>query len=269
MKFNICVVGKKNTFIETSNALKLSLEELGHNVDKITFGKFPPIYIPNEVTIVVMGKAVKLPLSKDSLNIFFCMEQWNKNKVDIEGTRNQFNIIFDIFKENNKTYSKNSILCPIGWSPAFETNLTNIKSNNNFFLFGSGHPTYRNRWIQKNQNQIIYLRNGIFGIERDKLIMRSKINLMVRGFNSWLLPPLHMMLIICKKKFLMMDQHAEYYPYEPGKQFKIFDKFPQDCSYWLNNHEARREVELSVYEDVKENHKFTKYLEIALKKSGI
>jgi hypothetical protein len=262
-KFNICVSGMKGTFIETTNALKHSLEELGHQVDHIVFGKKPSPYIPNEITIIIMGKAEILPLSKSSLNIFFCMEQWRNEEKAIK-IRSQFDHIFDIFNHVHRNYPKKSILCPLGWSKSFETDLSISHNQNNFFLFGSGNPTYRNKWINQNKHLITYFREGCFGIKRDKYIIDSKINLMIKGYNKWVLPPLHMLLIISKKKFLMMDNHIDYYPYEPGKHFILFDKFPQDCEYWLNNDKARKEFEISVYEDIKKNHNFTIYLERAL-----
>lgn len=264
MRFNVCVSGLRGSFIELSEAIKISLEKIGHTVDKVTVGKKPSPYKPNEVTIVVMGKGSKLKLSKDSINILFFVEQW-VNREKYTKFCSGYDHIFDIFQ--NIQEERKSILCPVGWSTAFETNIK-PESKHNYFLFGSGNPSYRKKWLRSNKDKILYFYNGCFGSIRDKNIMESRINLMIRGQKKWFFPHLHAMLILCKKKMLMVDEHHDYYPYEPGKHFVVFDDL-KECEKWLKNDKRRSEFEQAAYEDIKKNHSFTYYLGRALEEAGI
>jgi len=264
MKFNICASGLSGYFQEYANAVKLSLEEIGHTVDDVSVGKNPTPYKPNEVVIVIMGKGFKHKFPKDTINILLFTEQW-MNIEKYEKFCVGYDHIFDNFKSVQER--RNTIFCPIGWSPAFETDIPH-KNIHNYFLFGSGNPPHRKKWIAKYKNEILYFYHGCFGRERDKNIVESKINLMISGAKNWIFPTLHFILVVSKGKFLACDPHVDYYPYVPGKHVFVFDEF-KECKKWLKDNEARKDFERKAYEDIKKNHSFTYYLGRALEETKI
>jgi hypothetical protein len=91
-------------------------------------------------------------LPKDSLKILIFMEQ--KNKVYYGQKRSGYDYILDVFDynyekynpKNNPTFPRN-ILCPIGWSEAFEYNVENTKINDNY-LYWLEHNEEREEFEQ-------------------------------------------------------------------------------------------------------------------------
>ena len=86
--------------------------------------------------------------------------------------------------------------------------------------------------------------------------------MLLKWTDSYEFTQLRGLFAICKKKFVMSEKHSDNGIYEPDKHFVEFSDF-SECKEWLNK--DRKEFSVEAYNDLKENHSFTKYLGIALK----
>jgi hypothetical protein len=260
MNFSLAITGRESTHKEFILALDISLRELGHRLDLSNICYKDKIRKEikdfHECLIVIMGSHSWDYLPKNSLKILIFMEQ--KNQTSYIQKRHGYDYILDVFDYNYNKYNKptlpKNIPLSIGWSEAFEYNIKNTKISDDYFLFG-GVSGYRRSWSEINE---LSISSGIWGSSRDKKIVGSKINLMIKAYEEYSLPPLHTNLILCRKKFLMVEEHNNYGIYVPNKHFQIFSK--DNYHYWLKHDGKRREFEQNAYEDFKKNHKFTEYL---------
>jgi hypothetical protein len=260
MNFNIVIDINASTriFTEFLNALKISLTEIGHNVDYI--GKNNT---GNDVVFYIVSKNKSLELPKDSINILFYLEQMDWKNAN--AVRSRYDHVFDLYKPNYERYKSDSnVLCPIGWSEAFEYTGNKIAVDTDYFLFGRKSECRMN-FTKSAKN--ITLDDDVFGDMRDERIMRSKINIVIKACDRYYIPQLHVNLILCKRKFLMVGEHDDYYPYTLNKHFITYNK--DNYYYWLTHNENREEFEQNAYEDFKKNHKFTEYLGRAFEQIGI
>lgn len=264
MKFNIYIGGNKSTFIEVALSLQYSLKEIGHEV--IGIQVYPEILNKCEGTIVIIGKPIYPGLDSKSYNICFLMEQWkNKNRYNFDG----YNRILNIYKDNDNftTYNSNiSYYCPLGWSSIYEEKIYEdeniiIPDKIDFLFIGS--PTERRLEIIRNWKDM-YSPKRAFGLYRDELIKKAKINIMLKAYEEWNFSPLHYLLIANKKKLVMIDGYNKETSFKEGKHFLVF-KNRNDCLPWLKDEEACKQFAEEAYDDLKKNYNFTDYLREAMR----
>ena len=128
MNFNIIIDinATQLIFAEFTRALQISLNELGHTVDYVGNR-----HISNEIVILIISRGKEIKLNKTSKTIMFYFEQMDWNNASM--FRSKFNYVFDLYKPNCDKYD--GIICPVGWSEAFESDI-NANIENDCFLFG-------------------------------------------------------------------------------------------------------------------------------------
>jgi hypothetical protein len=270
---NIIVFGTKRVFTEPVTALVHSLIELGHNVTKINwYQTITDKYNIDEINIYIGDfRRRNLLIDKDKYNIYICTEQYlscgiNSVKTYYNECINKFNVVIDMFKYNILK-PKSTIIhryCPIGYSPVFEQNYNpNIKKCIN--LLHIGELQINNSSIQNIKK--ICTRKISFGLERDTFIQQARINLSLQTFHKIGYEWTHyrMLFVVGLRGFLMAEPHIDYGPYTPGKHFIIFNNLFEEYNEWCTNSKRRKEFSINSYEDIKENHKYTMYLDKALK----
>ena len=163
---SIVVYGLKQTFVEVTNAISVSLTQLGFSVENVIFDITRTKYEKlSDINIFIMGRWVDLELPKDSYNIFYQFEQWGNN--DKYNHRHKYDLVLDIFNDIHQKYD--SVFCPIGYSPMFE-NTYNLKVNEKYdcFFFGSIKRCINRETILNQYN--IKSSNAIWGKKRDQQI---------------------------------------------------------------------------------------------------
>ena len=270
MEINTYILGPRRLFIEFHNAFELSMKELGHTVNRVNEGflkggiqkwgdkeweneihGWP--YITEGINIFIVGsdsilRDERSKLPKNSINILYNFEQ----KV-ISGSE-KFDYVFSIFEHLTNIY------CPLGWSPAYESNLTvNEEDINVLYLGGDGYNNYKD----------IITNNIAYDEERDDMILRSKINVIFERWPTYYFPTLRYLLIACKKKFVLSEEHPSYDRIIPGKHVFVTKNIRDDISYWLKEKDKRQEFANSAYNNLKESCNYTSFLNDALKRLNV
>jgi hypothetical protein len=265
MDFNVYSVGEYGMLSELNRAVCKSLTEIGHNVVNRFEGYvykggknwndvkwasdlygFP--YKGGGVSIFLCGayaifkhKAFSMP---DSLNVLFNLEQYGV-------CFNEFDCIFDIFggKQDGFVYT------PLGYSSEYERNDITVEEENINVLSLGKH------FIKDG-----VLSTRIFGDERDKLILSSKINLIIQKGSHYMFPILRYLLIACKKKFVLTDPHSSYHPEGIEKNMHFIKDIDKDIAFWATENEKRQEAANRVYENLKREFDFTKFMDSSINK---
>ena len=246
-------------FIEYTQALTLSLNELGHQVttekDQNTDINF---FIAGVYPLLSNFLSNNKPRKKD---VLILLEYWqDENRHTL--VRKAFNTTIDIFKSQHEKY-KNSIYCPPGWSPAYETDLMCHEEDADCLTYGA---FTRFRQETTKQHKIKFQQEYTIGQKRNKNILRSKINLIIPAHPPSPFAHPRYLLFACKKKFVLTFPHLEYNPYIPDKHFKVIKDFKKDYNYWLEATEERHKFAEEVYRDLKTNYRNTDFLAEALNK---
>ena len=259
MKFNVNIVANEHVFGELANAIVLSLNELGHDAK-----------VSNDLTDnnIIIKAFRQYNTSNGKRNILFQTEElWNRREKGIYDLSSGYSKVWEMYEENTKIPigTKNVLYCPIGYSEAFETKLPYPIEDIDAYFYGS--LTDRRKECLSKLNKAIGETN-IFGIDRDQKILRSKIILNIKANDLWFCSPLHCLLAICKKKFMLCEKvDGGYGPYIPGLHFIEFTDVTdanEKIEYWLSHDKERKEFAVNAYEDLKKNVVFTEYIKKCL-----
>ena len=267
-------------FGECANMIKLSLEELGHTAEIVGTGIDNHPYKEGDLNIVTRAFRPYIQSGKGRNVLYQCEELWHSRDSGVYDPRANgcaWERTLEIYKDNvvlpNHVNHK-VVWCPYGYSPAYETNLPEVEEDVDIFFFGSNSPMRMNLLSElKNhpamKGKVIHYATNLFGIERDKWIMRSKIIINLKFVDRWSYPPLRALLAQCKKKMFM--GHAPdggRDPFTSGKhfiEFKSMEHLAEIADDWLNNDKKRKEFAVNAYEDIKKYHRFTDHLITGLK----
>jgi len=271
MEVNTYVLGPRRLFIEVYNAFELSMKELGHKVNRINEGflkggtrkwgdkewenevhGWP--YITEGINIFMVGSASILKderskLPKNSVNILYNFEQTRIHNSE------RFDYIFSIFE-----HFIDNIYCPLGWSPVYESNLTVNEEDIDVLYLGK--DIY-------NKYKDIITNNIAYDEERNDMILRSKINVIFERWPMYRFPTLRYLLIACKKKFVLSEEHPSYDRIIPGKHVFVSRNIRDDIGYWLKEKDKRWEFANSAYDSLKHSCNYTGFLNDALKRLNI
>jgi hypothetical protein len=261
-------------FKEFKQAFINSMTELGHSVNIFEYDQksYKVNSCKSDINFFIVGNAKyvqpffsKNPKIENSYKVLIWFEQLQnvENQLRI---RKLFNCTIEIFKNNYLSYKDkaNCIFCPLGWSKAYETDIHNILEDINCFSFGAYTHT-RIEFIKNFPKEVVFQLNT-FGNKRDINILRSKINLIIPAIPEYFFPQLRYLLIACKEKFVLASPHIDYTPFIPNTHFKVFNKFKDDYTYWINAANERTEIAQNAYKDLKSNYNYTVFLKEALKK---
>jgi hypothetical protein len=216
----------------------------------------------------------EIPKDKEEeIKNFFTEELWNRRERGVYDMCQGYDRALELYKANTKLKGTENVRwCPIGYSPAFELKSpVEIEEDIDILFFGSKTERRKNfeKDIKKHlKGKVIIFRDGLFGEERDKLILRSKIVTNVKAHDMWSYGPLHCLLSQCKKKMTFSEKaNGGYGPFIPNKHFIEYNSvedFVKKAKKYLENEEERKDFAKRAYKEIKKNCKFTKYLKNAL-----
>jgi len=260
-------------FGEHARAIEHSLKEMGVCVgakiqgnDKVNFNKHYDLNF-------VMRAFRPFPSERLSgVKIIYQVEElWNRRDRGHYDMAQGYDIALEMYDENVKIPSgtTNVIYCPVGYSPVWESHLPEVEEDIDVLFYGSiidrrlefrralGAAGFKTFFTDKH-----------YGIERDKLIMRSKIVLNIKAHDLWSYGPMHCLPAQANKKFMLAEKaDGGYGPFVPGVHFQEYDGIG-DCisviRYLLKHDKERKEFAINAYEDMIKTCDFTPILEKAL-----
>lgn len=220
---------------EADKECKLFYYENNFRQRDIEFGKF---------NIIVHGNRVIPP--KDSFNILFQTEQHTIRKRG-------WDIVLESFPKFVR--KENHFYFPMGYSKHFDTDIK-TEEVRDFFFFGAIAKSKRRREFFK-KHGVYAIRNGIWGLERDKLIMSTRFNLSIHPWqDSYMFPSLRSLLVMCKGKiFLQEECSGGYGPYKDYVIDFTMDNFEKVIEEWRND-KKRKEYGQYVREELMNKNRF-------------
>jgi len=264
-------------FAELSYAIKHSLEELGlENIEILDESQFDRNKMVRDMYIVI--KAFRPftgnMLPPNSIKILYQPEEcWNRRERGSYDLSGGWDRVLELYDENVKIPrgTNNVVHCPIGYSPAFETDLPEVEEDIDVLFFGSmteRRTLFRNQLAEDGYN--VNFLEHVYGKERDEFIMRSKIVINIKAHDMWSYGPLHCLLSQCKKKFTLSEKgNGGYGPFVVGRHFMEYDgidDLKKKLDYWLPRDKERKQFAEVAYNDMKENCDFTKYIKNGLRR---
>jgi hypothetical protein len=107
-----------------------------------------------------------------------------------------------------------------------------------------------------------------YGIERDKLIMRSKIDINIKAHDKWSYGPMHCLPAQANKKFMLAEKaNGGYGPFKPGVHVQEYNGLSDAINkieYWISHDKERKEFALSAYENMVRTCDYTEIIRNAL-----
>lgn len=277
----ITIIAGYNVFIELAKSIEYSLKELGiNNIDIEDLNtknqKQLHRHYAKKVDLTFVIKAFRPynPVPVKGIKILFQPEElWNRRErgVYFGLDSGYFDRVLEMYDENCKLRNtQNVVYCPVGYSPVWENNLPEVEEDIDI-LFHGGLTDRRKKFLKMFQNMglnIIFTQNK-YGIERDKLIMRSKIDINIKAHDRWSYGPLHCLPAQANGKFMLAEKaNGGYGPFKSGLHVAEYDGL-KDCKekvlYWLEHKKERKEFAKAALEDMKKTCNFTEILKNALK----
>lgn len=272
MNYNTIILGEYNVFSELSTAIDMVLYSLGHTKIRLYInknGKEQPVIDNTGVhfNIYVGVSNIIGDVDRSVYNIYYNTEQWDTIDKDTwKKLKRKFNLTLDMFRHKHY-FDKTTRYCPIGYSPAFE--FPKYHENMNDAIFHIGMMRNGDKLPVWEQYRNIINCDHVWGEDRNRRMMRSKIHLITRLRQGYELPQIRLMLSMSNKILTLVNEHKDYGVYEQYKHFMLFDNLKTDSEYWYKNDQERIEFVNNCYNDIKENHSFDMYFKRALRGTPI
>jgi hypothetical protein len=276
MKARIVIAASYDAFIELAEMIKYSLNEINLRTKGVPFDK---IVIQDDAQISTRDlydlnfiiRAFR-PFSAECLQggpkiLFQTEECWNNREKG--AYRWELTVgcvrVLEMYDENCKLKDTEKVhYCPVGYSPVWEKNLPEVEEDIDVFFHGSFTPRrakFCSMLEAAGYNVKFTVKKGIFGIEREKMIMRSKVVLNIKAHDKWSYGPLHCLPTQCQKKFMLAERaNGGYGPFRPGIHLQEYDGLT-DClekvDYWISHEKERKEFSVSAYESMLKDCNFT------------
>ena len=280
MKTRIVIIAAYVVFIELAESIKYALNQFGINdvviqdMD-IQDGKSVEDFFKAEYDLTFMIKAFKrfsIYYAKGKKVLFQPEELWNRRQAHryFGLMAEEYDRVLEMYDENvNLRGTQNVVYCPVGYSPVWESNLPEVKEDIDILFHGSMTDRRKEFYVMfKEMGLKIMFTGNAYGIERNKLIMRSKIDLNIRAHDQWSYGPMHCLPAQANKKFMLAEKgKGGYGPFKPGLHVAEYDGI-KECKekvlYWLEHEKERKEFAINAYEDMIKTCDFTETLRQAL-----
>lgn len=270
MKIKIIIVANFDVFKELGEAVKLPLVNIGHDVDIVddnNIGNF------GDMNIVI--KAFR-PFNHGRMSgrkiLLQTEELWNRRERGIYDLSEGWDRVLEMYPENVRIPrgTGNVVFCPITYSKAYEFNFNeDFEEEFDVLFYGSLTPRRKDILSELQKDIKFYISDKCFGDERNKIIMKSKIITNVKAHDRWSYGPLHLLFAQANKKFVLCEKtDGGHEPLIPGKHFiewRNVNDFKDKVKYYLKNEKERIEFAENVYNDLKANYDYGKYLLEGLK----
>lgn len=186
-------------------------------------------------------------------------ELWNRRERGHYDLSAGFDKVLEMYDENVKipAGTENVVYCPIGYSPIWEYDLPEVEEDIDVLFHGSITPRrdqFYASLINDLQLKNVMFTNQLYGEERAKTIMRSKIVVNIKAHDRWSYGPLHCLPTQAQKKFMLTEKaDGGYGPFIPGihiAEYDGIDDFKAQIMYWLDHENERKEFGLTAYNDM-------------------
>ena len=260
-------------FGEEARAIEYSLKEMGvcesaliQDNSKVDFDKhFNLNFIFRAFRPFPSGKLKGIKIIRQ------VEELWNRREKGVYDMSQGYDRSLEMYDENLKIPrgTADVVYCPVGYSPVWESHLPEVEEDIDVLFYGS--IIDRRLEFQDALNKMrlnVVFTDDTYGIERDKLIMRSKIVLNIKAHKKWSYGPMHCLPVQANKKFMLAEKaDGGYGPFKPEVHFLEYDGI-EHCKhaidYWLKHEEERKQFSLNAYEDMVKTCDFTPILRKAL-----
>jgi hypothetical protein len=260
---------------EAAEMLKYSFEELGIP----TVIQDDAALSGNDFDFNITIKALRKGFTEQGLNghkiLFQTEELWNRREKAFYDLSNGYKRVLEMYDENVKipVGTKNVVYCPVGYTPTYSMGLPEPEERDIDILFWGGMTERRSRvgadLNERFKDKKIVFGSGIYGKEREELIMRSKIVLNIKAHDLWSFGPIHVLPAIANKRFVLAEKaNGGYGPFKPGRHFKEYNSFENlfsQIEYWLEREEEREIFTQEALELVKKECYFTPILKEAMR----
>lgn len=192
-------------------------------------------------------------------------ELWNRREKKFYDLSSPYGRVLEMYDENvripNGTH--NVVYCPVGYSPVWETQLPEVKEDIDVLFHGSITPRRREfETAIQAMGLNVHFTDNAYGLERNALIMRSKIDINIKAHENWSYGPMHCLPAQANKKFMLAEKaNGGYGPFKPGVHVQEYSDL-SDClnkiEYWISHDEERKEFALSAYHDMVQTCDYTK-----------
>jgi hypothetical protein len=260
-------------FIEFANSVRYALESFGipteiyEDENAADYGR--------EYRLTFVIKALrKFPLEgriRGTKILLQTEELWNRREWDRYDLSSAYHRVLEMYDENVKiTYgTENVVYCPVGYSPVWESNLPDVEEDIDVLFHGSITPRRREfeAAIMKMGLRVMFT-DQAYGVERDKLIKRSKIDINIKAHDKWSYGPMHCLPAQANKKFMLAEKaNGGYGPFKPGVHVQEYNGLT-DClnkiEHWISHDKERKEFALSAYDDMVKTCNYTNIFRNAL-----
>lgn len=193
-------------------------------------------------------------------------EMWNRRERGHYDLSAGFDKVLEMYDENVKIPSgtQNVVYCPIGYSPIWEYDLPEVEEDIDVLFHGSITPR-RDQFYAALINDLklekVVFTNNLYGEERAKAIMRSKIVCNIKAHDKWSYGPLHCLPTQAQKKFMLTEKaDGGYGPFVPDvhiAEYDGIDDFKAQVMYWLENEAERKDFAQRAHNDMKKTCDYT------------
>lgn len=262
-------------FIEFANSVKFALESIGIPTEIYEDERTADYGREYRLTFVIKAlrqfplegriKGIKILLQTEEL--------WNRRERGSYDLSVGYYRVLEMYDENVRIPfgTENVVYCPVGYSPVWETNLPDVEEDIDVLFHGSITPRRKEfeAAIAK-MGLTTYFTDKAYGLERDALIKRSKIDINIKAHDKWSYGPMHCLPAQANKKFMLAEKaNGGYGPFKPGVHVQEYNGLA-DClnkiEYWISHEKERKEFSLSAYEDMVKTCDYTEIFKNALGK---
>jgi hypothetical protein len=287
MKARIVIAASGLVFTELAEMIAYSLDEIllrtkGMKFEEILIqdnlevgpGVAPLSNYPSDFVFVIRAFRKFYPTNMKGSKILFQTEEcWNdRSRGEYRNDLlNGVDRVLEMYDENCKLNNAAIVhYCPVGYSPIWEKNLPEVEEDIDVLFHGSLTDRRKNfEFAIRRAGFTAVFSDDLYGLERDKMIMRSKVVINIKAHDKWSYGPLHCLPTQCQMKFMLAERaNGGYGPFVPGVHLQEFDGIT-DCleklDYWISHEKERKEFSKSAYENMVRDCNFTNIFATAMK----
>lgn len=281
---HILCIATESIFTETINIFKSYFRSLGFHVTyEYAFRVRHKMGFSKDINIVIKAQRHFEPddLPKESLKILFQTEQYAKlRQFSSLPHQKNWDLILDVFQDNvERTEAASPAVVkffPIGYDSEYQfpdqvISFTNRELPQDVYFFGA-RSKYRIELWNRHVKDTIYkarFANTDYEITKYMNILRTKVNVFMPAWEPYFLPTMHIMQVLANGKFLLVvsDTSQDFEPYQAGRHFAVTtsEEFRYSLEKYVTKESFRMSFEQKMYKNITTNHKFSDYLDEALK----
>ena len=232
MHLSLHVLGNAGCFDEVAPAFVQAAQDAGHGAAIVS-----PLTPQEGVNVYFIGyggflRDPSFRFAPGSVNVLYNFEQSLPSGYD------RFDLVLTIFPH---LCEGPIIPCPLGYSPLFDRAEGASDVEDIDVLHLGPLREGRKGEIGAELGPLVSAPT-YYGAERDGLILRSRINLIVQPWPDYHLPVLRLLLLAGKRKFVLCDGHASYANIDPACLTLPQGSLSASIAHWLAAPAAQRQA---------------------------